>query len=719
MLASVLLVACTTPTPNGNTGSSGFTTEGTYHPSYPFDPDSDLSPRHFDSEEEFASFVRSSQSGNGYGGYLQRGGIALDSAVGAPAPTKAVSESSESSSGGSDGDFSGTNNQVAGVDEGDILKTDGEYIYTVTGNTLFLIKAVPGESAEITATIDLEHQPQGLFIQGDRLAVFGSFWDQEYFKEHDLRPQSGMTYLRVYDVTDRQAPEMMEEYLIEGSYAQSRMIDGTMYFVITSYLDSRNPSLPIILRDGIAKSISAQSIAYYPMPYQNPQIATVHKVDINTLGDADSLALMVESMQTMYMSENALYIASAEYINEWQIRQEITMEMLKMRLTERDLAVIAKIEKADDDVLSLQEKQGKIFQVYSDFMMYSMTYEEQNDFNENVEKELTERMEEFEAQEYTVLHKIDISNDRFAVAETGKIPGRLNNQFALDEHGGYLRVATTISPRWWNRPMPMMEDAVASDEMIATSKIAMPQVNTESTNNVYVLSEEMDVVGSIKEIAKGESIYSTRFIGDRLYMVTFRQVDPFFVIDLSNPRNPRILGELKVPGFSRYLHPYDDNIVIGIGRDATDSGRQEGLKISLFDVSNVEKPREIAQWVSKEDNAQSSAEWEHKAFLFDREKELLVIPASSYDWRGSGNGVQQYNGAMVFHITEDDISLRGIVDHSFGTQNYGTLVERSLYIGDLLYTKSPNLLRINEIDDLRSVSRVALESKNSGPYPVY
>lgn len=715
MLMGIMLVACATPPSQGNGGSSGFTTEGTYHPSYPFDPDTELSPRHFGSEEDFAAFVRSSQTSGSLGGvYLQRSGaMAMDSSAGAPTPAKEAMESS------GDGDFSGTNNQVAGVDEGDILKTDGEYIYTVTGNTLFIIKAVPGESAEVTATIDLEYQPQGLFIRENNVVVFGSFWDQDYFKKHDLRPQSGMTYVRVYDVADRQSPEMIDEYIIEGSYAQSRMIDGTMYFVITSYIDSRNPTLPVILRDGVSTSVRAQDIAYYPMPYQNPQIATIHKIDLDNLDNMNSVAVMVESMQTMYMSEDALYIASAEYINEWQIRQKISMEMLKPRLGERDLAIISKIERTDDDVLSPQEKENKIYQVYSDFMTYSMTYDEQNDFNEEVEKKLKEQMEKYEAQEYTVLHKVNIQNGNLEVGETGKIPGRLNNQFALDESDGYLRAATTVSPRWWGRPMPMMEAAVASDDVLVDEKMMVaPQWNTESTNNVYVLDENMEIVGSIKGIAKGESIYSTRFIGERLYMVTFRQVDPFFVIDLSNPKSPRVLGELKVPGFSRYLHPYDDNIVIGLGRDATESGRQEGLKISLFDVSNVEKPKEIAQWVSKEDDAQSGAEWEHKAFLFDREKELLVIPASSYDWR-SGSNKQQYNGAMVFRITENDISLRGIVDHSTGTQNYGTLVERSLYIGDLLYTKSPNLLRINEIDDLTSVQRVTLESKSSGPYPVY
>jgi uncharacterized secreted protein with C-terminal beta-propeller domain len=250
----------------------------------------------------------------------------------------------------------------------------------------------------------------------------------------------------------------------------------------------------------------------------------------------------------------------------------------------------------------------------------------------------------------------------------------------------------------------------------------MPPIREQQTSNsVFTLDGDLELLDRLDNIAPGETIFSTRYMGERLYMVTFRQVDPFFVVDLSNPRDIEVIGKLKVPGFSRYLHPYDDHTVIGIGRDATDLGRQQGLKISLFDVTDVEHPREIAKWVSEDDYAQSSAEWEHKAFLFSKEKELLVIPGYSYpnSWGSDKGDLQEYNGAMVFHITPKEISLRGIVDHGAAQQYYGAQVERSLYIEDLLYTKSPGLLRINEIDDLSSVKKIALDAKNSGPYPVY
>ena len=216
----------------------------------------------------------------------------------------------------------------------------------------------------------------------------------------------------------------------------------------------------------------------------------------------------------------------------------------------------------------------------------------------------------------------------------------------------------------------------------------------------------MEVLDHLKDLAEGERIYSTRFMGDRLYMVTFRQVDPFFVIDLSNPNNIEALGELKIPGFSRYLHPYDENTIIGIGRDATDMGTQQGLKISLFDVSDPANPKEIAKFEAEGRYSSSIAEYEHKAFLFSKQKNLLVIPAYSYDYQSSDS----YNGAMVFHITKNDIELRGLIDHTGKEGNrYSPSVERSLYIEDLLYTKSPNLLRINDLEnDLDGVKNIYL-----------
>lgn len=712
VLALLLLVGCATP-------PEQVKTTGTYVPPGTFDPGMDVSARSFGSPEELAAFAKAYE---GRGGWMGGSGVGI--AVRATMEAADADQTAAAPSAGSaNRGFSGTNVQVEGVDEADLLKTDGEYIYTVSDGTLFIIKAYPGEEAEVVKTVDFENAPQGLFIEGDRMAVFGHFWNETYFKQHDLRPHSGMTYLSIYDISDRSAPQLVKEFKFEGYYFQARLKDGDMYLVAVSGLEARPSPMPIILESGaggdVLRSVPVSDIAYYPLPYDNPQLATVHAVDLATF-ELDSKSVTVEGGHTMYMSHENIYLASTEHINEWTLRMEIMAEVLEPRLSPAEQERIRKIRAADEDVLTPSEKEGKVFQVYEEHMRF-LEQEERKAVEEEIDRELKEALEQYESMEYTIIHKLAIDDGTVMVGPTGKIAGQLSSQFAMDEHDGVLRVATTLNQRWswWlaeqeaARPAPDAPVARDADAKM----IAPPMPAQESLNNVYALDSDLEVIGSLEGLAEGERIFSTRFMGDRLYMVTFRQVDPFFVIDLSDPRNIRELGELKIPGFSRYLHPYDENTIIGIGREATELGRQQGLKISLFDVSDVSRPREVAKWVSEEEQVQSQAEWEHKAFLFDREKELLVIPASSYDWERSTG---QYNGAMVFRITRDDIELRGIVDHGTGSQQwYGPQTERSLYIEELLYTKSRGLLRINRISDLGSVKNITLTPSAKAPYPVY
>jgi inhibitor of cysteine peptidase len=720
-LVIALLVAACAPLAD-NTGTMG-AGSGTYIDTETFTPNAELEAQAFDSEAALAAFL--AQSGGT--DFYYRGGVAMErSLVAAAAPTKA--ESADSSASGSANSYSGTNNQVASVDEADIIKTDGEYIYTVSGTTLFIITA--GEEAEVVSTIELDYQPTGIFIDGDRLAVMGNFYNLSYFKQIDYKLYNGMTYLYVYDISDREEPTKLNDYKFEGNYFQARMHEGTMYLVVTSTPSSDYP-MPIIMEGTVQRSVPVGDIYYFPHPYSYVQYVTIHGITMADGESTDSKTIAVEGANTLYMSEDNIYLSYTEYVNEWEIRQEITMDVLEPKLTSEDRELIEKIKRVDDDILSKAEKDSKIFQVYSMYLAY-LEAEEQQDINDQIDERVKEELEQYDSLEYTIINKVSVDDGAITVGPTGQVPGHLNNQFSMDEHEGILRVATTINARWnwWGRPMPvdLVEPAVAEgapaseDTKIAEEEARMiaPPQSSESTNNVYTLDEDLEIIDSLEGIAAGESIYSTRFIGDKLYMVTFKQVDPFFVIDLSDPADIETLGELKIPGFSRYLHPYDENTIIGIGRDATDLGRQQGLKIALFDVSNVEKPTQLASWTAEEDYSQSTAEYEHKAFLFDRERELLVIPAFSntYDYQ-TGASNTEYNGAMVFRITRDDVEMRGIIDHGSSQQYWGSLVERSLYIDDLLYTKSPGLLRVNALDDLRSVQNVTLSGTNASPYPIY
>jgi len=717
---ALLIVACervpvyTGPIGDNNQQGTPVTLQqGSFHEAVIFDPIKEVNTKSFKTEAEFSDFIKINAAGSSnyyYGG--GRGGgvmmekaissVAMDSAGSAPsaAPTMVNAE---------EGSYSTTNNQVSGVDEADIIKTDGKYIYTVSGSTVYIVKAYPGADAEIVSSIKFKEQPQGLFISKDYLAVFGNFYDLDFFKEINFKPRQGMTFFNIYSIKDKENPELVKEYKFEGNYFQSRMTGDYVYFVTTTAPEFRKDyPTPLMLDGTTIKPMPVRDIYYFDIPYSSVQFANVHSINLESPGsDVNSKSVAVENSQNMYMNDKNIFITYTEYINEWELRNKIIIEMMQNELTDADKETVAKIKATDNEVLSQQEKESKILNIVYSYINF-LSSDEQQAFQDQVDEALQTKLDEYEHMEYTIINRIAVDKGEITVEANGKVPGYVNNQFSMDEKDDVLRIATTISQRW--------------------TYLKGESQNTESTNNVFTLNKDLEILDSLKGIAKSETIQSTRFMDDRLYMVTFRQVDPFFVFDLSNPSEIKELGKLKVPGFSRYLHPYDENTIIGIGRDASAvTGQTRGLKISLFDVTDVTNPKEIAKFVTSEKYAQSTAEYEHKAFLFSKANNLLVIPAYSMTYRDCwGNSCptyqnrEDYNGAMVFKVTKDSIEMRGIIDHSLGSKNqyYGPLVERSLYIQDMLYTKSQGLLRINNIDDLSKVKNIEFTGQNT-VYPVY
>jgi uncharacterized secreted protein with C-terminal beta-propeller domain len=237
-------------------------------------------------------------------------------------------------------------------------------------------------------------------------------------------------------------------------------------------------------------------------------------------------------------------------------------------------------------------------------------------------------------------------------------------------------------------------------------------------------------------------------------MVTFKQTDPLFAIDLKNPENPQVLGKLKIPGYSNYLHPYSENILIGLGKETEERGtggfKTKGLKLSLFDVSDINNPKEIDKYVFEENSSSSLAQHNHKAFLFSKEKNLLAVPVSFRNNSSSPIIMEKedsanresvaapsidimpppnnyFRGAAVFDVNEEKIELKGMVDHSdekekrevwCGSNCYDTTVKRSLYIEDFLYTVSSKYVGINRLDDLSRIEKIELKKEKEEDHEV-
>ncbi len=523
-----------------------------------------------------------------------------------------IGDDGSGSTGGQTPDFSTTNIQVEGVDEADIVKTDGKYIYVVSGAKVFIIDAYPAEDAWILSEIELSENPVEIFINGDKLTVIGQM------------------YLKVYDVSNKENPVLKRDVTFDGYYFNSRMIGDYIYVIINSpavhaWVDRINlpgiqlwgisrVNLPDISCNGRVKIVPADEIYYFDGPYgYSYEFTTIMAIDSqNDDAEINSKTFLISTAQNIFVSTNNIYITYTSYAN---------------------------------------------YPVYSTAIWRGRP----SDWTET-----------------TVIHKIAIGNGEIEYKARGEVPGQVLNQFSMDEYRGYLRIATTTGEVW----------------------------DGNARNHVYVLDEDLNTTGRLENLAPGERIYSARFMGSRAYLVTFVIVDPLFVIDLSDPNNPRVLGELKIPGYSDYLHPYDETHLIGVGKDTADSGWgfawNQGVKIALFDVSDPENPIELSKYIVGQMGTESLALHDHRAFLFSRSRNLLVMPIG--DWYGQD--------AYVFDVSLDGgIALRGTISHGEDTDYWnGTWysVKRSLYIENTLYTVSDGLLKMNDLADLSEINSTQL-----------
>jgi uncharacterized secreted protein with C-terminal beta-propeller domain len=536
-------------------------------------------------------------------------------------------------------EYSTTNIQVLGVDEADIVKTDGKYIYVISESELFIVEAYPLEEIKKISSIKVEGTPIGLFINDDRLALLKqSFaaWETGSPKEYpDF--YRWVTVLEIYDVSNREDPVLRGRVSIEGAYLSSRMIDRYVYIVTTSPVvriieEELKVLTPRITVDNDIFDAPPYKIFYsdkieFPESYTN-----IVAVDLYSEERLEYKSVLTGYASCIYVSVNNIYVVMPEY--SW-LRN---------------------------------------------------------------------------GAESTEIHRIRIDGLEIRCEASGSVPGRVLNQFSMDEYEGYFRIATT------------------------TGHVARFLSEATSANHVYVLdSEKLQIVGRLEGLAPGEEIYSARFMGSKCYLVTFKKVDPLFTIDLSNPEEPRVLGKLKIPGYSDYLHPYDDNFLIGVGKETVEAEEgdfawYQGLKISLFDVSNVSSPREVGKIIIGDRGTDSPVLRDHHAFLFDRKRSLLVIPIleAKIFREKYPEGVPPYaygeyvfQGAYVFKISpEEGIILRGRITHLEDTGDLEKSgyyfsskyqVERSLYIGDVLYTVSKGKIKANSLTDLSEISEVKLD----------
>lgn len=627
-----------------------------------------------------------------------------------PTPEPGFASDTVTSQKGSDGmDYSTTNVQVENVDEPDYLKNDAKYVYIISQNTLSIIDAYPAESAKLVLKIalDIESQwIQNMFLNNDRLVIFYNGQSQEeIIPQFDFIPRpsySPVTHALIVDVSDKENPEILKDYTIDGHFRDARMIGDYAYFVTNKNIDHQYPRLPIIMES--AEPLMVPDAFYFDNVERFSNFNTLTAIDI--FGDTiTSETFLMGYSGTIYVSENNFYLTYQQNL-PYGFYEESSRDRffdVVVPLLPQDLQNKIKAIKGDSS-LSSARQWTEISEVLQDSYNQMSQSQKENLF-EKIRKALADYDAKIQQESLkTIIHKISIDGDKLEYQAKGSVPGRLLNQFSMDESNDRFRVATTTE--YYSQYSGMMR-----------------------SNAVYVLDEDLKILGGLDEIAPDESIFSARFIGDRLYLVTFQQIDPFFVIDLSSD-TPKILGELKIPGFSNYLHPYDDDHVIGVGRDTKEIGndrvQQLGVKVALFDVSDVSNPMVIDDYIIGDSSTHSEALNNHKAFFFDKRKNLLSIPISSDT--DSLEGITEkriapdwnrWNGFYILDLDfKNGIDLKGTITHTENdTRYYGMGNSRTFYIEEVLYTVSDSMLKMNFMNDLEEVNSIKLE--NTGKFIEY
>ena len=656
--------------------------------------------------DQLASELR--MQGESYGRWGGTEEVALDSGMedtgsDASASGDSAPSSNESGSREEGVDFSGTNNQEEGVDEADFVKTNGEYIYTINGNRLHIFK-VPeiGDLVHYSAT-EFEGYPTAMMLHGDKVVIYSRIHTWNLPEGHPVRELVGQEYeeqwnywywrtseltkVTVVDVADALSPQKLRHLYLEGSYQTGRKVDAAVRMVSYSWMEIPGVRTWVEMPDD-----------YWMYDWDSEERQEVYDQAVEDTIEHNNAVIAGTQLEDMVPR---LY----ERLEDDQfIEHTFTVDSCQG------------FSIADDgngrgftSILSL-DLFSDTFDFEADHLLTnpSVTYASSDTLV------IAEPAQDWwwfwgndEVDEATNIHRFDISDGASTVySGSGRVNGLILNQFSVSEHQDYVRVATTTGQwnRWWMEdPEPM-------------------------NNHVYVLAESVDddgvamlnTIGHVGDIAPGERIWSSRFVGDEGYLVTFRQTDPLWTIDLSNPELPEVKGELEVPGVSTYIHPLkeeQDGFLLTIGFGGDGNGLNWNTQVSLFDVTNFSNPQlASALPMAQEEGdgwyyAWSEANYEHKAFQYWAPRQLLAIPLSTYRYQYDEES-RDYRYQYVSRLelinvdTEHGLSLYGSVDHSgfFNSQDdqwwNNRDVRRSIFMGDYIYAISDRGVSATNLDTM-------------------
>jgi inhibitor of cysteine peptidase len=605
-------------------------------------------------QDFIAANAKSAQQYDRYGGggfiggpVMFAGGVNGGLVAGVAAPGAEAVQSSIAASSPTSPSFTGTNVQVQGVDELDIVKTDGTHLFVATNGSssnspsgsVTIMDAYPPNSTAVLSVVSIPGaQVLGIEVAQDRLLVI----DQRY---------TNTTYvgLLLYNTSALSSPKLMENETIAGTYVAARLAQGYLYAIVQqpSYrFDNQGDAtgvMPYMTSNGETSALSPSSVYYTPNNSQIGDYTMIVSVGMAS-GAESALSVLTGPSSTVYVSTSDIYVVYSNY-REY-----------------------ANADNIPGDVFS-----GGVITSTS-------AGQEQN----------------------STVFRASYSNGAVAVRAVGSVPGNVLNQFSMNEYDGYFQVAT--------------------------SRIATINGEATESDDVYVLNQNMSQVSALQNIAPGENLYAVRFVGDMGYVVTFEQIDPLFAISFADVTHPVVLSALKVNGYSDYLQPLFSNYLLGVGKDTVASSTGNfayylGLKLSLFHVAPDGSSTDVQDYMIGDRGTDSPVLTNHLALTYDPANNVTVIPVLLAKVSGSQSGNSQspppfgnpvWQGAYVFRVDASGFTLLGNVSQYPTIMNYGDSpnnglqIERSVVIGNFLYTISQSEVMVSDLSSFGTVATVAL-----------
>lgn len=633
---------------------------------------------------------------------------AVGAAEAAAAPAAAAPEAGT--------DFSDTNVQVEGVAEPDLVKTDGKRVFVLRGRTLSVIKVSEGgETGTVTGSLTIgDHTPSEMFLDGDgdQLVLLGNTYgnlvgltkgDTALRSAPNLLrlPGGSVTVLTLVDVADWAAPRVVATFRASGRYVAARRVDGTVRLVVSSRVTGRVRWVyPGWMEPRMSEGAAAPRLDATSAAAENKRRIEASTLDdwvpsyrVTTPAGATASAYLVNCDSVFRPDRFGGFSSLSILTFDLRKGEGGTKGSALARLT----PVAGVAVQADGDTVYATEKALYVATTDYQFDVLASAADSDGAPPGADEATLATSLVLPRSRFVTRVHQFDLSSAAATYIGSGAVPGSVLNQFSFHAYKGTLFVATTEGSPWG-----------ASRDTSSSSVSALRPSGSGS----------LSVVGSVSDLGVGERIFAVRYVADTAYVVTFKRTDPLYVISLADPTAPARVGELKIPGFSSYLHPVGPGRLLGVGQDATAEGVATAAKVSLFSVEDPANPVELDSWVDapaaddggggvRRGTSSSTVGWDHRAFLYWAPTSTAVLPLAGY-------GVRRFTGALVLHVGADSLTEAGRLAHPDGSS-----VARNWVLGgDHLWSLSRTTVVVNALDGLARQGLVDLPSSSKVPGPI-